>query len=298
VRKKDTLPRLGGFIGFEQADRLAQVIEWLDEAGFGTVQPGNVPGFLDETDKKYTKILDRALAASRLKPGGFHMCFVGLFLHERWDPTGSHYNWCSPDPTIREEAVGRYIRAAEVAIELGFKRLVTHISDAHWWPCGEPRRRMREFAIEGLKRVADPVKKWGGMIAVENCGFDFDSSVEGIRSVIDEVGDDVVGVCLDTGHAHIAYHSGVAEEPATVIRSLKGRILSTHIHDNDGTADQHLMPGSGMLDWAEIERAFADSGYEGPFEYETKPAELEGLDALLAIRGNFKRTFPSATQTM
>jgi len=298
LAKHETLSRLGGFVGFQDADRLTESIELLDEAGFGRVQPGNVPGFLDETDRVYTKELDKALSRSRVKPGGFHMCFCGVMQHERWSPKGSHHNWCTPDPVIHEEAVGRYIRAAEVAVSLGFKVLVTHISSEYWWPSGAPKEQMRHFAVEGLKRVAEPVKKLGAMIAVENLtetmGTGFDSSADGLNEIVTEVGSDVIGVCIDTGHANLVYHRAAGDDPATTIRALKGKIISTHIHDNDGVGDQHLMPGLGNMDWEKIKAAFIDIDYGGPFEYETGPKNLDGLEARLAVRENFKAHFPNA----
>ena len=40
----------------------------------------------------------------------------------------------------------------------------------------------------------------------------------------------------------------------TAYRMLKKRIRSTHVHDNDGTADQHLFPGApgGTIDWSRV----------------------------------------------
>jgi sugar phosphate isomerase/epimerase len=54
-----------------------------------------------------------------------------------------------------------------------------------------------------------------------------------------------VGVCLDTGHAHIGGGIG------TTIAELKPLIRSAHIHDNHGQKDEHLWPGDGTIAWAE-----------------------------------------------
>jgi sugar phosphate isomerase/epimerase len=53
--------------------------------------------------------------------------------------------------------------------------------------------------------------------------------------------------CLDVGHANM--HEGVAAAFAT----LKDRIRSTHLHDNDGAQDSHLWPlqsQGGTIDWS------------------------------------------------
>jgi len=54
--------------------------------------------------------------------------------------------------------------------------------------------------------------------------------------------------CLDVGHAHL--NEGIP----TAYKILKGRIKSTHVHDNDGKDDIHLLPffsQGGTIDWKE-----------------------------------------------
>ena len=51
--------------------------------------------------------------------------------------------------------------------------------------------------------------------------------------------------CFDAGHAHMA------EGVANAFDMMKGRITSTHIHDDDGKDDQHLYPQAGMTCWRE-----------------------------------------------
>jgi sugar phosphate isomerase/epimerase len=66
------------------------------------------------------------------------------------------------------------------------------------------------------------------------------------------------GACLDVGHAHMT--GGVVD----AIEILSGDIISTHIHDNDGTADSHLVPFDGTIDWPGGLLALAKVGYSGP----------------------------------
>ena len=53
-----------------------------------------------------------------------------------------------------------------------------------------------------------------------------------------------LNVCFDVGHAHM--RGSIENE----YRLLKPRIRSTHVHDNNGTDDQHLFPNNGgTIDW-------------------------------------------------
>jgi sugar phosphate isomerase/epimerase len=70
------------------------------------------------------------------------------------------------------------------------------------------------------------------------------------------------GACLDVGHAHMI--GGVVD----AIETLSGEIVSTHIHDNDGTRDNHLLPFEGTIDWAATLFALVKVGYGGPLMLE------------------------------
>jgi sugar phosphate isomerase/epimerase len=52
-----------------------------------------------------------------------------------------------------------------------------------------------------------------------------------------------LGVCFDTGHAHLM--SSVHQ----AFGVLEDRVRSTHVHDNQRDRDSHLWPGNGTIDW-------------------------------------------------
>ena len=53
-------------------------------------------------------------------------------------------------------------------------------------------------------------------------------------------------VCFDSGHAHL---DGGVDEAVTL---LGGAIASTHLHDNSGAMDEHLLPGAGKVAWEKL----------------------------------------------
>ena len=76
-----------------------------------------------------------------------------------------------------------------------------------------------------------------------------------------------LGVCLDLGHAHI--NEGIE----TAYRTLKPRIRSTHVHDNDGKDDKHLFPldgQGGTIDWAATMDLLRSSPGQYPLVLELK----------------------------
>jgi sugar phosphate isomerase/epimerase len=58
--------------------------------------------------------------------------------------------------------------------------------------------------------------------------------------------------------------------PAAV-RTFGDRLFCTHISDNEGTGDQHMIPGLGrgrLIPWSDVMQAFGDIGYAGIFNLE------------------------------
>jgi len=91
-------------------------------------------------------------------------------------------------------------------------------------------------------------------------------------------GIDGIGFTLDVGHAHTM---GKVREFLAVLP----RVDHMHIHDNHGTADQHLALGDGTIPWDEVGHAVA-RGYNGIVVVEGR--DLEEARKSLAV---FRRCF-------
>lgn len=70
------------------------------------------------------------------------------------------------------------------------------------------------------------------------------------------------GICLDTGHANI-----LNLDISSFIERAGDKLIATHIADNDGHRDQHLLPGFGTIAWEKIIPAFKKH-YNGYLNYE------------------------------
>ena len=71
-----------------------------------------------------------------------------------------------------------------------------------------------------------------------------------------------VGICLDFGHAHMD------GDLIDAIETVSEHFVTTHVHDNRGRADDHLVPFEGTIDWAAALTAVQKVGYEGPLMFE------------------------------
>ena len=123
--------------------------------------------------------------------------------------------------------------------------------------------------VQAFRQLGARSGELGLRIGIENLADMFgppDRKLIGSRpdellELIDAIGLPNVGVTIDTSHANVQK----LDIPAA-IRAWGDRIYCTHISGNDGTGDQHLIPGHGrfrVIDWREVMRAFADIGYDG-----------------------------------
>ena len=72
----------------------------------------------------------------------------------------------------------------------------------------------------------------------------------------------IVGLCLDVGHAHITGNL------YDLIEKFGPKLYNTHLHDSDGTDDNHLAPGQGTINWNRLFIALIKAEYKGYLNFE------------------------------
>jgi sugar phosphate isomerase/epimerase len=70
---------------------------------------------------------------------------------------------------------------------------------------------------------------------------------------------DTLSICIDTGHAHKLGYS-----PAQSIEEAGKYLAATHLHDNEGSWDQHLPLFSGGIEWDGVIKALRRIDYDKP----------------------------------
>ena len=147
---------------------------------------------------------------------------------------------------------------------IGVRNAVLHCDESSF-PAGtgtEDMIRANAQALQPLIRHAEP---YGIRICLENL-VEHLRTAEDLLAVIDLAGgSDRLGICLDTGHLNL----GAPGTESHFIHRAGGRLHALHINDNEGRADQHLLPFSrGNVDFSAVMRALQDIGYEDLFNFE------------------------------
>lgn len=92
-----------------------------------------------------------------------------------------------------------------------------------------------------------------------------------IKSIIRDAGGKNLGICLDTGHLHLARMNQLTDTTHRAFILEAGELLQAlHITENNGVADTHQMPFSARygLNWTEVMVALDEIGYQGLFNLE------------------------------
>ena len=98
-------------------------------------------------------------------------------------------------------------------------------------------------------------------------------------------------ICLDSGHTHEA---GTFWVPAVedMIRALGNKITLTHLHDNMGVRDDHLLPTMGNIKWERVFDAFDEIGYNGVYNFELRTAFFGNMqEEAINFFGQYLRRF-------
>ena len=154
--------------------------------------------------------------------------------------------------------------------DLGVKVLVNHLScREEFYDLEATVPELRRRAISALEKLLQQAERSGVTIALENIFFPSDGSAE-LLAITGYFDSPFLGVCYDFGHANlIADRPGAAADrwPEKLRRVWNGRpviwerdmlarllpqVVCLHMHDNDGSYDQHRLPGRGNVDWAKL----------------------------------------------
>jgi sugar phosphate isomerase/epimerase len=183
-----------------------------------------------------------------------------------------HSDLCGLDGRMVMDTLRRWL---DLFVGLGIRAAVLHPGGRAMAEAGAGPEAIRAVRVERLASLCDHVRDAGVSICLENvpnC-----PEVDDLLAIITAVGRDNLGICLDTGHLNMA--SG---DQAGFIRGAGAYLRATHLADNEGLKDQHLMPFErGTVDWPAVMGALGAIGYRGLANLEI-PGESHGMP--LAIR--------------
>lgn len=134
----------------------------------------------------------------------------------------------------------------------------------------ELHERLIEYNVRWFRDLAESARAVGVHINIENtCDgrpqkqYAPFTRASDMINLIERIGDESFGICLDTGHAHI-----MSQDIPNMIRVFGSRLRTLHLNDNLGKiepvhSDQHFLPGTGTINFHDIFLAIKEIGYNG-----------------------------------
>lgn len=192
---------------------------------------------------------------------------TGLSLHSVHAPIAESFSkgeWAAPLSFADKERRAATMREAEAALSIArtlpFRYLVVHVGTPDEFAAAPHDNSLEQArrSLEDLRALAAPL---GVRLALEVIPNKL-SSVDSLIRLIDDLELDDAGLCLDFGHAFLM------DDVVDAIETASGHLCMTHISDNAGRGDDHLVPFEGRIDWPAALFAARKVGYEGLFLFE------------------------------
>ena len=188
----------------------------------------------------------------------------------------------------RDAAIRETEAALGIATRIPFDLLVLHLgTPANMKNADDNHRSAATRSLDEICQLAEPL---GVRVAVEVIPNRLSDAASLVSILESDLDGSRTGICLDFGHAHLM------GEVADAVETVAEHIITTHVHDNHGRDDEHLVPYRGSIDWDQALVTMQKIGYEGTYLMElagTGDAASILEDARRA-RARFERTLAHA----
>ncbi len=260
-----------------EREHLAQIAAY----GFESVELFATRSHFDYRDPAAIESLAEWLKDSRLELHGIHAPITDSFgAGDKWTAT---YSNAVADPDRRDAAVRETEAALEVARRIPCQVLVVHLgTPASKNNPGDNNRASAVRSAQDICRLAEPLGIRVAFEVIPNRLSDATSLVSMLESDLDARH---AGICLDFGHAHLM------GDVADAIETVAEHLITTHVHDNHGRDDEHLVPYRGSIDWDRALMAMQKIGYDGTYLLELAGAGAPAatLEEARRARQRFER---------
>jgi sugar phosphate isomerase/epimerase len=263
-------------------DHLDQVASY----GFEAIELFATRSHFDYHDDAAVAGLAQWLGETGLTLASVHAPITDLFgAGDRWKAT---YSNAVTDAALRQAAVRETAAALQIARRIPFAVLVVHLgTPASKRNPGDNNRGAALRSVEEICRLAEPLGVKIGLEVIPNAL----SAPAALVSMLErDLDSPSAGICLDFGHAFLG------GDVPDAIETAAEHLWSTHVHDNHGRKDEHLVPFQGSIDWDAALMSMQKIGFDGTYLMElantSEPAAV--LEEARRARQRFERTLTHA----
>lgn len=188
---------------------------------------------------------------------------AGLTFVDAHAPFGKFTDLICPLPEYREQLVLRQQLAIRIAAQMGVNTVTIHGGNDTLWPGLTPEQGHANI-IAAMERILPTAEECGVTVCIENT-WRYCVLPDALLDIKEHFPTDTLGFCYDSGHANISAKASAFPGSSGweswnflgippqwedhALEKMLPHIVNCHLHDNDGTRDQHRIPGCGNVDW-------------------------------------------------
>ena len=243
---------------FHEARLTREHLVHIAAHGFEAVEVFCTRSHFDYHDEQAIAQLGEWLADTRLELHSMHAPIMEAMNGGKW--VGSFSN-ASGNETRRKAAIAETQAALNVARRIPYRYLVVHLGmpTVEQVPPADNQPDAARRSVEDLVELGRAVNV---KIALEVIPNPIANPGSLVRLIEDDLDGIDAGICLDYGHAHMM------GDLAEGIEAISGHLWTTHIHDNGGRRDDHLVPYAGSVNWDLAMMETQKIGYDGVMMFE------------------------------
>lgn len=159
----------------------------------------------------------------------------------------------------------------------GIPTMVVHPS------CGKTIPPVSDIGLQRYAALIERAEQLNVNIAMENL-MDAEP-IARAAFLLDHFDSPRFGFCYDSGHRNVYVNSlpeAAALRENDLLSRFGHRLMALHLHDNDGTKDQHRLPFDETIDWPATLRRIKAAGYQGNLHLEVHHSLAPGYEGLSA----------------
>jgi sugar phosphate isomerase/epimerase len=228
---------------------LAQIAAY----GFEAVEVFATRSHFDYHDPAAILQLSQWLRETGLALHGIHAPIVeSMAAGDQW---GAAISTAVNDTAKRQAAVKEMDAALNIARQIATSVFVVHLGTPTIQG-GENSRTAAVRSAEEICRLAEPV---GVRVALEVIPNGLSDGASLAAMIDHDLEGTHAGICLDFGHAFLL------GDVADTIETVAEHLATTHVHDNKGARDEHLVPFDGRINWDVALMTMQKVGYDGTY---------------------------------
>jgi L-ribulose-5-phosphate 3-epimerase len=181
---------------------------------------------------------------------------LGLFVDYIHTPIDLSLDLSSENEHVRNSTIEICKAAVDAVKELQGRAITVHLTNKEEMSDDEIGARV-PLAAEAIKVLGDYSAKRGVLLCLENLPFNF-AYHRILERVLESYKGNSVYLCLDSCHISMGN-----PDPFEYIERNVHRIRTTHLSDNFGDRDLHLVPYTGTFDFDRLAKLLGENGYDG-----------------------------------